>query len=67
MAAPSAGGSMTVDLSMYTGAKAPAPFRPVSPRCRAAIIRKDVTPPVGIYNRNCETTPTPPAPPELQR
>ena len=45
---------MTVDLSKFTGVKAPAPFRPASSRCRAAIVRKDVTPKIGIYNRSCE-------------
>ena len=47
-----AGGSMTVDLSLYSGERRPAPFRPVSARCRAGLARRDVTPPVGIYNRN---------------
>lgn len=28
------------------------PFRPVSARCQVGLARRDVTPPVGIYNRN---------------
>ena len=43
---------MSVDVTTYTGERKPQPVRPVSARVRAAIARRDVTPPVGIYNRN---------------
>ena len=50
--APAAGGAQMAPRGDWDPSFAPAPLRQTTARCRSAIATRDVTPPVGIYNRN---------------
>lgn len=55
--APAAGGAQMAPRGDWDPSFAPAPLRQTTARCRSAIATRDVTPPVGIYNRNWGAAP----------